>query len=203
MHGLRLIHNNKPASLDGREYGIYCSPEFRHGRTHWDVAPGKPPTELLRARAARKAAAAGPSSAASRTGPPRSSRTQLNGFGELVRTTCTAVADGGAAATSQDLFAPPSLCPEFPVSKFHYHGERLPRDAKPPSGGATKDLPERFFPAAEKPSPVERYRYYSEPTVMLSDNFHAEDHADGLSAARMTWRARRGETLRGLPGIMA
>jgi len=111
---------------------------------------------------------------------------------------CTAVAVGGVAATSQDLFAPPPLCPEFPVSKFHYHGESLPGRAKSPAGGITKELPGRFFPTADKPPPVEKYRYYSEPSVMLSENFHAEDHADGLAAARMTWRGRKGETLRGL-----
>mmetsp|Transcript_5195 Transcript_5195/g.16727 ORF Transcript_5195/g.16727 Transcript_5195/m.16727 type:complete len:246 (+) Transcript_5195:73-810(+) len=243
-HGLRLIHNNKTPSLDGREYGIYCSAEFRHGRDSWDVARGGAPSEVLRDRAARKAA--GPVGQTEHGGRvPRVSRTALTGFGELRRSTGTAaapqravlrrweradsapclndvlcprsaqreavqakimssaaalppaVAGGGAAASSQELFAPPSLCPEFPVPKWHYHGERLPGNAKPAAGSITQELPERFFPTAEKPPPVDKYRYYSNPSLMLSENYHADD-PDCPAPARMTWRARKGESLGGL-----
>mmetsp|Transcript_29781 Transcript_29781/g.60055 ORF Transcript_29781/g.60055 Transcript_29781/m.60055 type:complete len:160 (-) Transcript_29781:11-490(-) len=112
----------------------------------------------------------------------------------------TAVAGGKAATTSSELFAPAPLCPQFPVSKFHYHGSRLPGDAKPPAGDLVKELPEGFFPTPGKPLPVEKFRYHSEPHVTLSENYHVEDPiaADGLAVARMTWRAKAGGTLRAL-----
>eukprot|EP00443_Scrippsiella_acuminata_P072895 CAMPEP_0115528052 /NCGR_PEP_ID=MMETSP0271-20121206/83186_1 /TAXON_ID=71861 /ORGANISM="Scrippsiella trochoidea, Strain CCMP3099" /LENGTH=211 /DNA_ID=CAMNT_0002959949 /DNA_START=36 /DNA_END=668 /DNA_ORIENTATION=- len=57
--GLRRIHNNRPASLDGREWNIFGDLSFTQGRAAHPLAPrGSTATEILRAKATEKTAAA-------------------------------------------------------------------------------------------------------------------------------------------------
>merc|ERR1711933_338137 len=101
-------------------------------------------------------------------------------------------AKGEAATTSQELYSGELRCPMFPVSKCHYHGEQITRDAVPPAGSEVREVPPGYLPTASNPPPVEKHRYFSEPTVLLSENYHPQDPlADSLSSSRLTWRKRR------------
>lgn len=68
-------------------------------------------------------------------------------------------------STYGELHSPELALPTFPVAKFQYHAEALPRahmeGARQPPGH-TKLIPEDFLPRAHDIPPADKYRYFSE-----------------------------------------
>jgi len=105
---------------------------------------------------------------------------------------------------SAELYNPELRRPTFPVTKFHYHAESHTK--QDPSQDAhhtlTRELPADFLPKSSEQLTVEKYRYFSDPMVAHSINFHHASPIGGLMEGRLTWRAPRGETLRALPRVL-
>mmetsp|Transcript_159983 Transcript_159983/g.513313 ORF Transcript_159983/g.513313 Transcript_159983/m.513313 type:complete len:229 (-) Transcript_159983:63-749(-) len=92
---------------------------------------------------------------------------------------------------SSELHSPALKLPTFPVAKFFYHGEVLPGSHKDAVGHAshqTRELPKDWLPSCPSNLATEKYRYYSEPMILDSVNFHHTNAGDGLALGRTTYR---------------
>mmetsp|Transcript_159984 Transcript_159984/g.513318 ORF Transcript_159984/g.513318 Transcript_159984/m.513318 type:complete len:95 (-) Transcript_159984:63-347(-) len=62
------------------------------------------------------------------------------------------------------------------------------KDAVGHASHQTRELPKDWLPSCPSNLATEKYRYYSEPMILDSVNFHHTNAGDGLALGRTTYR---------------
>mmetsp|Transcript_42426 Transcript_42426/g.112297 ORF Transcript_42426/g.112297 Transcript_42426/m.112297 type:complete len:223 (-) Transcript_42426:80-748(-) len=208
MYGLRLINNNKPSSLDGREWNIYGDEGFKHGKASHCINPeGSAPIEVRQGLAARRSEAAGAAGVAASRGRATSGTGRRAPKPQVVRRWMDAAASASTwipACSHADLFAPAlERVPTFPVARLHWHSEPFPRAARLLPQNLTRELPEDFLRPVAESLPIDKHAYYSIPAVgdelrRREERRTQESQSVGLKA-RDTWRVKAGSTYMAMP----
>lgn len=178
-YGLRLINNNKPASLDGREWSTYGDPGFVYGKaSHAVTAHGRAAREVLLgrvvAREARSERIGSAAASVSAAALPKAVVMRRWERHQALQSTTDALRPRAAQREAR-------ACPTFPVMKHHWHTEAMARSASTPSMDLMCEIPEGLSSSHLEPTLVEKYRYFSDPAIKYSINFRNEQLLDGLA----------------------
>mmetsp|Transcript_51165 Transcript_51165/g.111496 ORF Transcript_51165/g.111496 Transcript_51165/m.111496 type:complete len:217 (+) Transcript_51165:147-797(+) len=198
MYGLRLMDNNRPASLDGREWSIYGSEDFNKGKvSHGLKVKGVAPVEVLHGNHVRKSHAAGAALAA-RGGLAATAHKAASGTGrgkvlpQVVRRWMDHAASSSTyipQCQHDDLFRPPpELTPTMPVAKLHYSSEPFARNSDRPEH-LTKELPENhLYPHGPGGSlPIDKMFYHSNNSAYHAMKRREEQRAQERTKAGSTY----------------